>query len=153
MSSMGNDDGRPYIRSEASHDPRWNSLFQGMEAEAQIGDVPSLVFGSGAGGFEVDRADFELGTPTNATVLATARVDSGDSYQELIEELDAATPFGGGTINPKVRADMVWVDYPNGGAVWSVGSILWCSCLSHNAYENSVSRMTENAINAMLSSV
>lgn len=150
MSSMGNDDGRPYVRSEQASDPRWSFIFEGLDADQLIGDVPSLVFNAGAGGFEIDRADPTLGTPASTTLLATARVDSGNSYQELIEELDAATPYGGGETNSKVRADMVWVDYPKGGAVWSVGSILWCSCLSHNHYENSVSIVTQNVIRQML---
>ena len=39
---------------------------------------------------------------------------------------------------------MVLIEYPNGGAVFSVGSITWCGCLSYNSYDNNVSRVTEN---------
>lgn len=149
--SMGSEVGRPYRRTEESKTPRWNFVFEGLEPDEAIGDFPSLVLEYGAGGFEIDRADPVLGTPPSTTILASARVDSGDSYQEVVEELEANSPAGGGTTNPKVRADMVWVDYPNDGAVWSVGSIQWCSCLSYNAYVNSVSRVTQNVLERMRS--
>jgi len=45
-----------------------------------------------------------------------------------------------------VRGDMVFFELPNGGAVFSTGSIAWCGCLSHNEYDNAVSRITENVL-------
>ena len=41
---------------------------------------------------------------------------------------------------------MVFFERPNGGAVFSVGSITWCGSLSHNDYDNNVSRITENVL-------
>lgn len=52
----------------------------------------------------------------------------------------------GGTVNPLVRVDMVYFECPNGGAVFSVGSISWCGSLSHNGYENNVSQIEENVL-------
>ena len=43
---------------------------------------------------------------------------------------------------------MVLIEYPNGGAVFSVGSITWCACLFYNGYDNNVSRITGNVFNA-----
>ena len=54
----------------------------------------------------------------------------------------------GGSVNAQVRADMVYFEGPNGGAVFSVGSITWCGGLSHNGYRNNVSRITENVLRA-----
>jgi N,N-dimethylformamidase len=51
-------------------------------------------------------------------------------------------------VNPRVRADMFYFEGRNGGAVFSVGSITWCSCLSRNAYRNNVSRITGNVLRA-----
>ena len=48
-----------------------------------------------------------------------------------------------GTNNQNVRADMVYYQTQNDGAVFSVGSINWLGSLSHNNYENNVSRITE----------
>ena len=45
-----------------------------------------------------------------------------------------------------VRADMVYFETRNGGAVFSVGSISWCGSLSHNGYQNNVSLITENVL-------
>jgi len=52
----------------------------------------------------------------------------------------------GGTQDPDVHADMVYFCTPKGGAVFSVGSISWYGSLSHNGYENNVSRLTGNVL-------
>ena len=41
---------------------------------------------------------------------------------------------------------MVYFEGPNGGAVFSVGSISWNSCLSYNGGDNNVARITENVL-------
>jgi hypothetical protein len=45
-----------------------------------------------------------------------------------------------------VRADMVFYEAPNGGAVWSSSLIAWAGSLSHNNYDNNVSRITNNVL-------
>lgn len=146
FASQGFDLGRPYRRLPASHDPRARFIFEGVGDE-WIGDFPVLVSGQGAAGFEVDRADPELGTPAHALVLATASGFS-DCYQGVVEEAPGMTPLYGGTTCDSVRADMTFYETPGDGAVFSVGSISWCSALSFNNYENNVSRITENVIRA-----
>ena len=49
-----------------------------------------------------------------------------------------------------IRADIVYFDTPNGGAVFSVGSITYCGSLSYNKCKNNISRMTANVINRFL---
>ena len=41
---------------------------------------------------------------------------------------------------------MVFLEYPNGGAVWSSSAIAWCGSLSYSNYTNNVSRITENVL-------
>ena len=41
---------------------------------------------------------------------------------------------------------MVFFEGPNGGAVFSVGSISWTGSLSHNGYDNPVSRIMQNVL-------
>ncbi len=41
---------------------------------------------------------------------------------------------------------MVYFEGPQGGAVFSVGSISWCGSLSYNDYDNNVSRLTDNVL-------
>ena len=45
-----------------------------------------------------------------------------------------------------MRADIVFYETANGGAVFSTSSIAWCGSLAHNDHDNNVSRMTENVL-------
>src|SRR5690348_10960641 len=99
----------------------------------------------GGAGYEVDRADMALGTPPHALVVATA-TGFLDSYQHAIEEIISTDNERGETSNQLVRADIVYVEGPKGGAVSSVGSIAWCGALSYNNGDNDVSRITENVL-------
>jgi len=148
FSAQGFDRGSPYRRLPASNDPRTRFIFEGINDEL-IGDFPVLVSGYGAAGYEVDRADFELGTPRHALIVATA-TGLSDCYQNAIEEGVAMAPIYGGKSCPNVRADMVFFETPKNGAVFATGSIAWCSGLSHNNYDNPVSRITENVIKAFV---
>ncbi len=65
------------------------------------------------------------------------------SYKLPVEDLDFL-------LRDEVRADMVYVPWPNGGAVFSVGSITWTGSLSHNGYDNNVSTVTENVLRRFL---
>ncbi len=146
FAAQGFDRGVPYRRTAASHDPRCAFLFAGIDDEL-IGNFPALVMNHGAAGYEVDRADHALGTPAHALVVASSTRLS-DSYQYVVEEIPAMMPHQGGLTNPNVRADMVYYETPGGGAVFSVGSISFCSALSYNGYDNNVSRLLENAVRA-----
>src|SRR5581483_1123165 len=149
FAAQGFDRGCGYRRLPASYEPRASFIFRGVEDEL-IGDFPTLVAAHGAAGFEVDRADYQLGTPEHALILARAS-SLNDSYQAAIEEVGGTTSLYGGTTWPQVRAEMVFYETPNDGAVFSVGSISWCSALSYNNYDNNVSRTTENVIRAFAS--
>jgi N,N-dimethylformamidase len=41
---------------------------------------------------------------------------------------------------------MVFYECPNGGAVFSVGSIGWCGSLFFDDYDNDVARLTANVL-------
>jgi N,N-dimethylformamidase len=146
LTAQGYDRASPYRRLQASHDPCGAFVFDGVEGEI-VGDG-GLHLG-GAAGYELDRAEPELGTPPHALRLAESFGHS-DSYQHAIEEVLEMDPKQGGSSNPFVRADMVLVEYPNGGAVFSVGSISWTGSLSHESYHGDVSRITENVLRQFL---
>ena len=143
FSAHGFDESLPYRRQPGSTDPRAAFIFEGVAEDEPIGDF-GLVMG-GAAGYEVDRADPELGTPPHALVVATASGFS-DGYQHVVEEVLVSDSHQGGTVNPLVKADVVYFEGPKGGAVFSVGSIAWCGALSHNNYDNAASRVTENVL-------
>lgn len=144
-SAEGFDRCAPYQRQSGSFDPRAAFIFDGIDAEEKIGDFPSLVLRYGAAGFELDRADPALGTPDHALVLASSFGHS-NAYHHVVEELFATDSRQSGEVSPLVRADLVYFEYPNGGAVFATGSIGWCGALSYRDHDNNVSRITENVL-------
>ncbi len=60
------------------------------------------------------------------------------------------TPGLGGTQNPLVRCDMVYFTTPQNGAVFSASSIAWGSALPCNGFDNAVSRVMKNVVDAFL---
>jgi N,N-dimethylformamidase len=133
-----------YRRLPASFDPRVAFIFEGIAADEVIGDF-GFVLG-GAAGDEIDRFDLDLGSPAHALVLATSAGQHSDYYQVTAEDVPIMVPGQGGTESPKVRADMVLFDTPNGGAVFSVGSINWLGSLGWQDYNNNVARVTANVL-------
>ena len=134
---------QPYRRRPDSFDTRAAFIFEGVGDNEVIGDF-GLVMG-GAAGHEIDRADVALGTPPHALVLATA-TGFPEDFQHCVEEVLGSNSQQSGTVNPLVKSDVVYLETPQGGAVFSTGSIAWCGALSHNEYDNNVSRITENVL-------
>jgi N,N-dimethylformamidase beta subunit-like, C-terminal len=141
--SEGFDESSYYRRLPGSFDPRAAFIFAGVGAAEKIGDF-GLV-GGGAAGLELDIADPRLGTPEHALLLASSENHS-NVYVMTPEELISAYPGIDGIEERKVRADMVFFETPNGGAVFSTGSIAWAGSLSHNGYDNNVARITGNVL-------
>jgi N,N-dimethylformamidase len=133
-----------YRRLPDSHDPRAAFVFDGIADDEEIGEFGLVM--NGAAGDELDRADHDLGTPSHALVLATSAGLHSDYYLVCHEDLLVTQSTIHGTDNPNLRADMVYFETPNDGAVFSVGSINWLGSLSHNGYDNNVSRITENVL-------
>ena len=132
-----------YVRKPGSFEERARFIFEGIGEDEVIGNFGLVV--ESAVGDEVDRLDYSLGTPPHALLLASSEGHS-HYYQPVIEDLLQLTPRLLLGKDPNVRADMVYFETPNGGAVFSVGSISWTGSLSHNRYQNNVSRITENVL-------
>lgn len=145
MTSQGIDRNSPYRRQPGSFNPRAAFIFEGIGEDELIGDFSSLVLEYGAAGFELDRVDYALGTPPHTLTLASSSGHS-EAYQHVIEEVNYSNSKEGGPTSALVKADMVYFEYPKGGAVFSVGSISWCGSLSYNQYDNNVSRITDNVL-------
>jgi N,N-dimethylformamidase len=133
-----------YARLPDSFDPRVAFIFEGIGPDEVIGDF-GLVMG-GAAGDELDRYDLLLGTPPETLRLATSEGRHSDYYQLVIEDIRMTLPGYGGTQEPKVRADLTYLEGPNGGAVFSVGSIAWTASLPWNNFDNNVSTLTGNVL-------
>ena len=145
FTAQGFDRSSPYRRLPGSFDPRAAFIFDGVGRDELIGNHPSLVLTFGAAGSELDRVDYALGTPPHTLLLASSFGHS-DAYQHVVEEVNTSDSRQGGTINPLVRADMAFAEYPNGGAVFSTGAIAWSGALYFNDYNNNVSRITANVL-------
>ena len=143
MNSEGFDMCSYYRRRPDSFDHRAAFIFEGVGADEKIGDFG--VCSGGAAGYETDRFDHRLGTPANALLLASSEGLSR-LYELVVEELPFTTPTISADESGMVRADMVFFECPNGGAVFSVGSIAWAGSLPHHGYHNNVARITGNVL-------
>ena len=143
FSAQGLFEGSWYRRMPGAADPRAAWVFEGIENEV-IGDFG--LSGGGAAGFELDRADFELGTPPNALILARSEAHSSNFVVVPEELLTHVTTVTGERPQALIRAEIVYFETTAGGAVFSTGSITFCGSLSHNNYDNNVSRMLQNVL-------
>jgi len=128
-----------YRRAAGAEDDRAAFIFDGVEGDV-IGDFG--LRGGGAAGEEIDRFDVALGSPPHGLVLASSENNPEDMLLAKEEFLFTLPP----NVDPRIRADIVFFETPSGGAVFSTGSIAWAGSLSHNGFENSVARMTENVL-------
>lgn len=147
FSAQGFDISSHYRRKPDSFRPEVKFIFGGVGKDEPIGNFGLI--GGGAAGLELDRTSHRLGTPPNALVLASSEGHT-DIYLLVPEELLETYPGLGGHEEERVRADMVFFETPNGGAVFSTSSIAWCGSLSHNDYDNNVSRITNNVLKRFL---
>ena len=146
---MGVADGVGYgITEEARSDPRLAFLFHGagLETATTIGDVGLVQ--RAASGDEIDRLDYNLGTPRNAVIIATSKLAGGHSDDYLLFNEESMFPMTNttGTTSDKIRSDLVFFETAAGGAVFSVGSMNWVGALAWKNYENDVAQITANAL-------
>lgn len=147
FSAQGFNHSRPYERTAASHDPRVEWMFENIAASEPIGDF-GLVFG-GAAGSEIDSADYNIGTVPHALIVAEAS-NFGADFHWVNEEFLHTHSAVNGENCPHVRCDMVFYETPKGGAVFSASSIAFSGALSHNQYQNNVSRLLANVVRRFL---
>jgi N,N-dimethylformamidase len=143
FSAQGMFEGSYYRRVAGADDPRAAFILEGVTGDV-IGDFG--LSGGGAAGFELDRADARLGTPPGAIVIASSEKHSSTFVVVPEEMLSHITTVTGEKPAQLLRADMTYVELPGGGAIFSVGSITFCGSLSHNRYDNDVSRILGNVL-------
>jgi N,N-dimethylformamidase len=148
FSAQGLFEGSYYRRMPGAADPRAAWIFDGV-ADEIIGDFG--LSGGGAAGFELDRADFELGTPPNALILARSEGHQSHFVAVPEELLSNLATVSGEQPEALIRAEIVYFDTVAGGAVFSTGSITFCGSLSYNNYDNNISRMLENVLHRFAS--
>ncbi len=146
FASEGMDQSVPFRRMPDSWHRSVAWIFDGVQGDV-IGDFG--LAGGGAAGVEIDRYDLTLGTPPHARILASSEQFS-DNYPLVQEEIMYNHPGMGGTQHPGVRCDMVYFTTPRHGAVFSPSSIAWGQALPCKGFDNNVSRVMKNVLDAFV---
>jgi N,N-dimethylformamidase len=144
FTTQGFDECHPYKRMPDSYHKSVSWIFDGVEGEV-FGDF-GLALG-GAAGLETERYDLELGTPPHTKLLASSTSWS-DNYAGVVEDILFNHPGTLGTQSDTVRADMTYFTAANDGAVFATGSIAWMSALPSFDFENNVSQVMKNVLDA-----
>jgi N,N-dimethylformamidase len=135
-----------FRRAPDAGNPRASFIFEGVPDEI-IGNFGLI--GGGAAGLELDCISKSLGSPPNMLRLASSEGHS--AAVTLVNEEFGVVPTNlGGDQNDRVRADLAFGELASGGALFAVSSISWCGSLSHNNYDNSVSRITWNVLHRFM---
>jgi N,N-dimethylformamidase len=145
FSTQGEYKGFPYTFLDGILDPRVAFMREGMEGKAVPGGVLGErgLMGGGAAGHELDRADTLLGTPHHAIIVGRA-VLHDPSYQPVNEERrDHTWPAPREDI---IRSDLTFMETPNGGAVFSVGSMNFIGALPIDGYDNAAAILIRNVV-------
>ena len=140
--SQGFDASSYYRRTQASRDPRVGFMFDGIEDEI-LGDF-GIVQG-GAAGIELDSFDPALGSPPHALVVASSENHS-NVYTLVAEEVAFTHGALDATLNPAIRADMLFFETDGGGAVFSTGSIAYAGSLGIDDFDNNIATLTTNVL-------
>lgn len=131
-----------YRRTEASYLPAAAWVFEGI-ADDVVGDFGLIM--NGTSGDEIDRIDYKYGTPRETIVLATSEPHS-EWYVPVPEDIPATSNKLNATFNRDVRSDMVLIEKRGGGAVFSVGSIIFAGALPMFGGDNNVARLLGNIV-------
>ena len=75
-------------------------------------------------------------------ILNTSGKEEG--IKDVIDKISSEITAVGGKV--EIEAHMVYGCNEAGGQIFSTGSITFCGSLSHNGYDNPVSRILENVI-------
>lgn len=142
FTAQGFDQSSYYRRAPGASDPRVSFIFEGIDDEI-LGDFG--LTGSGAAGMELDRHDVSVGSPPHALVLASSERHT-EAHVFVVEDMLFNFMGSTGDVCDKVRADLVFFETPNGGAVFSVGSIAYSGALPWNGFDNNISRLTLNVL-------
>ncbi|WP_316229457.1 N,N-dimethylformamidase beta subunit family domain-containing protein [Bradyrhizobium sp. SZCCHNR1070] len=137
---------RPYRRMPDSYHRQVSWIMEGIEGEL-IGEE-GLAYG-GAAGLELDRYDLTLGTPPHTKILASSGGHS-DNYMLSIEEILYPYPGLAGSQDYRIRGDITFFNAPNDGAVFCGGSIAFGQALPARNFDNNVSRLLGNVVDAFL---
>ncbi len=149
FTAQGNFVGSYYRRRDDALTSRAAWILDGV-ADEKIGDFG--LSGHGAAGFELDRADYRLGTPRHAVVIAQSEGHKPEAPWVLVpeEQLTHLLTWAQEPAPKLIRADMTFFETPGNGAVFSTGSITFCGSLPFNNFDNNCSHILKNVLDRFL---
>jgi len=139
-----------YTKTEQAKDPRASWIFDGTTEGDVFGAYGIDRVRGGAGGFEVDAINFSKGTPRNILVLAEAPDYPGTVEDVLLHQLPLSVVYHPSEGEPITKAHMTFFETPEGGAVFTTGSIVWMGSTLETNYDNDVAIITKNVIDRFL---
>jgi N,N-dimethylformamidase len=135
----------PYYLLPDASDSRAEWIFEGVTDRIRIG-IEGLI-GNGAVGQEFDRYDLNFGTPPQSLLLGSSYGHT--KYDGLVpEDQFSASPHTNGEEHPLVRGDLVYFTTATGGGMFAASSMTWATSLAINGYDNDVSRVMFNVVQA-----
>jgi N,N-dimethylformamidase len=139
--SQGPFEGACYRVNDAARQGSAGWLLEGV-ASGPIGGYG--LSGGGAAGFELDATSAADGTPAGTQILARSE-GHGPGFGAALDALLSHTMTRDrGPVEPSIRAEITYRDTAWGGSVFSVGSITFCSSLSHAGYRNDMATLLRN---------
>ena len=140
----------PYIKTKDAENPRVSWMFKGTTEGDSFGEYGIDQVRGGAAGFEVDAADYTRGTPRNALIIAEGNSFEGTVEDLVLSQLPLGIFYHPAEGEPVAKASMTFFETPNGGAVFTTGSITWISSTLENNYQNDIAIITKNVIDRFL---
>ncbi len=142
--------GSPYRKLEDAQNPRAAFVFKGTTEGVTFGDYGIDKVHGGVVGFETDKFNPGNGAPRHTLHLAT-----NEELRPKIEDVKLITLPLAISYHPEpgemwAGADVVFFETPNGGAMFSTGTINWFSSTPEKNYDNDVARITRNVIERFL---
>ena len=140
-----------YRKQEAASDPRAAWIFAGTKE----GDVFGADYGidkvhGAVAGLEIDRYNARNGVPRHALVLAASEALKPKVEDVKLEPLPLSIAYHPSDKEMWAKANMVFFETPNGGAVLATGSIAWMGSVVANNFNNDVATITKNVVKRFL---
>jgi N,N-dimethylformamidase len=150
MSAMVFNGSSPYRKIEDADNPRATWIFEGTGEGEVFGDYGVDRVHGGAAGFEIDRYVADNGVPRHALHLATSEPLRKTIENVQLSNLPLAISYDPSPNENWGQADLVFFETPDGGAMFSTGSINWISSTLENGFNNDVAQITRNVVRRFL---
>jgi len=150
LSAMIFNGSSPYRKLEDANNARAAWIFEGTGEGEIFGDYGVDRVNGGVVGFEIDRYNPGNGAPRHTLRLATSEPLLPKVEEVKLSMMPLAVYYSPAPEEHSARADLLFFETPNGGAMFSTGSITWMSSTPQNNYDNDVARITLNVIRRFL---